>query len=208
MQARVRYTLRNTLKRLLREQSEEFLTRDKLPQCVYDNLYKKGRFVSMIVITGDGKKKPFEVSNRNIRLRVSSYQHSDKEKTDKQKYANKTHNLISVVDLNKYIEAIKATGDKKKASNTAYRKFKLENVIGFICNGKFEDMREINQIRSRFGDDFYNSLSKKAKALIADAKQNLEDVEDEVETEEQAVDSKNAVKEAFKRLRTKLNLII
>jgi hypothetical protein len=65
---------------------------------------------------------------------------------------------------------------REEASKKCWRKFRLNNVLGFLVGGKFKDLRQENDIRERFGDMVYNSLTK-SMVRAMDTEQNQQDMD-------------------------------
>ena len=158
--------MKNLIKQLLREGLENAsskLTFDTLPECVKNN-FLKNITVSVAFVKADGKT----VRHMAFRRNLLSYEKSQAEKTQAQANYLTNNNLMNVYDTNLFIKSKKAYMDAgmtpeeaaKKASKESYRNVKLENVLGFLCGGKFYDMREKNDIAARFDAGVYDQLTK------------------------------------------------
>lgn len=125
----------------------------------------KNKMVSVAFVKKDGS-----VRHMLIRKSLSSYVGSDREKTDAQLGVEANHNLKKVVDINAYKKELKNLRSenpggedgmlKQMASKKAWRSINLTTVLGFMVGGRFIDLRDENEIRERFGDDVYNSLTR------------------------------------------------
>jgi len=115
-------------------------------------------------------KKNGSVKHMLIRKNLSSYIGSAREKTDAQMNVESNHNLKKVVDINAYKRELRNLRNmdpqtdevilKQKAAKVAWRSVNLENVLGFMAGGQFIDLRDENNIRDRFGEDVYNSITR------------------------------------------------
>ena len=93
---------------------------------------------------------------------------------------------MNVYDTNSFIknkrENITAGLDPEQAAEEAakksFRNFKLENVMGFLCGGKFYDMREKNNIIQRFGEEIASQLT---KSMIAKMQSDETSINEELE---------------------------
>jgi hypothetical protein len=121
-------------------------------------------------------KKDGEVRHMAIKKYLSSYIPSDKPKTEKQSNVQSNNDLKIVVDINSYIRNVKNGMDKHEAASKSFRKILLGNVLGFLVGGKFKDLRQENDIRERFGDMVYNSLTK-SMVRAMDTEQNQQDMD-------------------------------
>ena len=131
------------------------LTFDTLPEKVKD-AYKRNVTASVAFV-----KKYGTVRHIAFRRNLKAYVPSSAEKTDAQLNMLQNNNLMQVIDTNAYIKALRELGgNKEEASKKAFRNFKLENVLGFIANNEFFDMRDINKIKERFGEEIYGQLTK------------------------------------------------
>ena len=111
--------------------------------------------VSVAYVKNDGT-----VRHMLVKRYLSSYVPSEKEKTEKQMAINQTHDVKRVIDLNAYNKSLRETGDKELSAKKAWRTINLDNVLGFMVRGNFIDLRDENEIKDRFGEDVYNSLTK------------------------------------------------
>lgn len=155
------------------EINKKFLSYDTLPDCVKSNV-KNSITVSVAFVKKDGT-----VRHMAFRDSLKSYKKSEAEKTEAQKNYLSANNLMNVYDTNIYIKTkreniqngMSPEDAAADASKKSFRNFKLENVLGFVCNGKFYDMREKNNIVERFGFDIAQKLTKgMEKAMEAEEK--------------------------------------
>jgi len=148
----------------------------------------KNKTVSVAFVKKDGS-----VRHMAVRKNLSSYVASDREKTDAQMNVQQNHNLKRVIDINAYIKELKQlrlnnqntdtpqSEDELKqiASKKSWRSINLETVLGFLVGGKFKDLRDENNIREKFGDEVYNSLTKSmVKSMNQEQTQNQQELEE------------------------------
>jgi hypothetical protein len=137
----------------------------------------KNQIVSVAFVKKDGTVAPMA-----IKKSLSSYKFSDKPKTDRQANVEQNHNLKKVININAYnkeLKAQRAAGAedeeaKSAAAKKAWRSVNLTTVLGFMAGGKFYDMRDENEIQSRFGDEIYNQLTPSMKNNLAQNQQASE----------------------------------
>jgi hypothetical protein len=111
----------------------------------------------------------------SIKRNLSSYVASTHPKTDSQLNVERNNNIKKVVDINAYIKALKANKSvgmeeddaKAAAAKVAWRSIKLGDVLGFMVRGKFIDLRDENDILSRFGEEVYNSLTASMRSAMS-----------------------------------------
>lgn len=125
----------------------------------------KNKMISVAFVKKDGS-----VKHMLIRKNLSSYIGSTREKTDAQMNVESNHNIKKVVDVNAYKRELKNLRNmdpqtdevilKQNAAKKAWRSVNLENVLGFMVGGQFIDLRDENNIRDRFGEDVYNSITR------------------------------------------------
>jgi hypothetical protein len=164
----------------LNEEAKEMLTFNTLPDCVKSN-FEKNITVSVAFIKKDGT-----VRHMAFRRNLMSYKKSETEKTEKQMNYLQNNNLMNVYDTNSFIknkrENITAGLDPEQAAEEAakksFRNFKLENVMGFLCGGKFYDMREKNNITQRFGEEIASQLT---KSMIAKMQSDETSINEELD---------------------------
>ena len=137
-----------------------FLTYDKLPPEVKKNIDRN------ITVGVSFVKKDGSVRHMAFRRFLKAYEHSTAEKTDAQKNKSVNNNMMNIYDTNTYIQLLKSTGDEKVAAKGSYKFFKFETVLAFLAGGQLYDMRAINNIRERFGEELYNELSPKMKLVL------------------------------------------
>jgi hypothetical protein len=127
-------------------------------------------------------KKDGTVKHMGVKKNLSSYVPSTREKTDKQLNVEQNNDIKKVIDINAYIKSLKelkAAGmeeeqAKAEAAKKAWRSINLQNVLGFMVRGKFVDLRDENEIRQRFGDEIYNSVTPAMKSALAQSQQATE----------------------------------
>jgi hypothetical protein len=130
----------------------------------------KNKFVSVAFV----KKDSTDVRHMLIRKSLSSYVGSERDKSEKQMNVEVNNNIKRVVDYNTYTRLVKGGMDKESAAKASWRSFKLDNVLGFLVNGKFKDLRDENEIMDRFGEQVYNSLTKSMVKAMDAERQEIE----------------------------------
>ena len=100
-----------------------------------------------------------EVSIRAIRKNLDLYVPSDKPKTEKQMNVDANNDLLTIVDVNTHNALIRSGMSRQEAARKCWRKFRLNNVLGFLVGGKFKDLREENDIMERFGEEVYGEIN-------------------------------------------------
>lgn len=126
--------------------------------------------VSVAFVKKDGK-----VRHMSLKKSLSAYVHSDREKSDAQRNVESNHNKKRVIDINVYknnLQNLRASGmpdneAKAAAARNSWRMINLDTVLGFSVRGKFIDLRDENDILSRFGEEVYNSLTPQMKKTVA-----------------------------------------
>ena len=141
-------------------QKTNYLTYDKLSPEVKKNIDKN------ITVGVSFVKKDGSVRHMAFRRFLKAYEHSTAEKTDAQIHKSVNNNMINVYDTNTYIQLLKSSGDEKIAAKGSYRFIKFDSVMAFLAGGQLYDMRTINNIQERFGDEVYNELSPKMKLVL------------------------------------------
>jgi hypothetical protein len=137
----------------LEEAIEGGLTYDELPEKVKD-YFRRNITMSVAFVKKDGS-----VRHMAFRRNLKSYEKSDKEKSEKQSNVLINNNLMNVYDTNSFIRLKRETGDAAQAAKGSFRNFKLDNVLAFLVGGQLFDMRDQNQIKERFGEEVYASLT-------------------------------------------------
>ena len=137
-----------------------FLTYDKLPAEVKKNINRN------ITVGVSFVKKDGTVRHMAFRRFLKAYEHSTAEKTDAQAHKSVNNDMMNVYDTNAYIQLLKSGKDDKMAAKGSYKFVKFETVLAFLAGGQLYDMRTINNIRERFGDEVYNELSPKMKLVL------------------------------------------
>jgi hypothetical protein len=139
--------------RIVNEAIEGGLTYDELPEKVKD-YFRRNITMSVAFVKKDGS-----VRHMAFRRNLKSYEKSDKEKSEKQSNVLINNNLMNVYDTNKFIQLKRETGDDAQAARGSFRNFRLDNVLAFLVGGQLFDMRNQNQIKERFGEEVYASLT-------------------------------------------------
>ena len=156
---------------MLEEAIEGGLTFDELPQIIKD-YFRRNITMSVAFVKKDGS-----VRHMAFRRNLKSYEGSDKEKTEKQSSVLINNNLMNVYDTNKFIQLKRETGDVAQAAKGSFRNFRLDNVLAFSVGGKIFDFRDQNQIKERFGEEVYASLTPSMiSSLKSDEERGSEDV--------------------------------
>ena len=107
-----------------------------------------------------------EVSIRAIRKNLDLYVPSDKPKTEKQMNVDANNDLLTIVDVNTHNALIRSGMSRREAARKCWRKFRLNNVLGFLVGGKFKDLREENDIMERFGEEVYKEINPKMRRAL------------------------------------------
>lgn len=115
---------------------------------------KKNQTVSVVFVKKDGTVRPMA-----IRRSLKSHVFSTVQKTDAQKDIQKTYDLKRFIDINAYIRSRRELGDSEAAAKISWRTVPLQDTLGFLAGGHFYDVRDENEIRERFGEEIYNSLT-------------------------------------------------
>jgi hypothetical protein len=144
------------------------LTFNELPQKVKDNFFRN------VTISVAFVKKDGTVRHMAFRRNLKSYVRSDAPKTDAQINVLKNNNLLNVYDTNVFIQKKRELGSDDLAAKQSYRNISLGNVLAFLTGGELFDMRERNQIKERFGEDIYRSLTKGMEAAMRSDEQTSE----------------------------------
>lgn len=126
---------------------------------------EKNKMISVAYVKKDGS-----VRHMLVKRHLSSYVASDAPKSDAQLNVDSNNDIKKVIDINSYKKELKNLraenpfGDenmlKQMASKKAWRTVNLKTVLGFMVGGRFIDLRDENEIRERFGEDVYNSLTR------------------------------------------------
>jgi hypothetical protein len=140
-------------------------------------------------------KKDGEIKSMLIRKFLKSYVKSDNPKTELQQDIFKNNDMKAVIDMGQYrknLRELRAENPgmddeqvKKMAGDNAWKRIKLPNVLGFLVDGRFIDLRDENQIMERFGQQIYDSLTPSMVAAVERENQG-----NEVEVEEQEMSNK------------------
>jgi hypothetical protein len=121
-------------------------------------------------------KKDGEIKSMLIRKFLKSYVKSDNPKTELQQDIFKNNDMKAVIDMGQYrknLRELRAENPgmddeqvKKMAGDNAWKRIKLPNVLGFLVDGRFIDLRDENQIMERFGQQIYDSLTPSMVAAV------------------------------------------
>jgi hypothetical protein len=159
----------------------EDLTYETLPPEVKQRYENNGR-IGVAFVKANGAVRHMSFSKT-----LKAYQPSTAAKTDAQANYRQNNNLWSGYDVNEFIKAKKETGDDAAAAKQSFRNFKLENVLAFSAGGRVFDMRDLNNIVERFGEDVANQLTKTMiQSLERDSAAAAEPTTDEPELDENA----------------------
>jgi hypothetical protein len=139
-----------------------------------------------IIVSVAFVKKDNTVRHMAIKQNLAAYVPSGAPKTDKQANVEQNNDLKKVVDVNSYNKKLKELRGqgvedevaKAEAAKGAWRSINLKNVLGFMVRGEFVDLREENQIRDRFGEEVYNSITSSMKSAMAQTEPAAESIED------------------------------
>lgn len=115
---------------------------------------KMNKTVSVVFVKKDGTVRPMA-----IRRSLGSHIFSDTPKSQAQQDVNQNYDLKRFIDINAYIKNKRETGDAEAAARASWRTVSLRDTLGFLAGGHFVDVRDENQIRERFGEEVYNSLT-------------------------------------------------
>jgi hypothetical protein len=127
------------------------------------NAIDSNRIVSVAFVRSDN-----EVVIRAIRKNVKAYVPSDKPKSEKQMNVDANNDLLTIVDVNTHNQLIRSGMSRDEASRKCWRKFRLNNVLGFLVGGKFKDLRQENDILERFGQEIYDKINPKMRRALQD----------------------------------------
>ena len=147
---------------------ESFQTDEKLSEL--RDAIDENVLVSVAFVKKDGT-----VKHMSIKRSLSPHVASTATKPDSQPNLGGNHNLKRVVDVNAYIKALKANKSvgmddadaKAAAAKVAWRSITLDNVLGFMLRGKFIDLRDENEIMTRFGESTYNAMTSSMKTAMS-----------------------------------------
>jgi hypothetical protein len=78
------------------------------------------------------------------------------------------NDLLTIVDVNTHNQLIRSGMSRDEASRKCWRKFRLNNVLGFLVGGKFKDLRQENDILERFGQEIYDKINPKMRRALQD----------------------------------------
>jgi hypothetical protein len=148
-----RFLVENKMTRNSRLLNEN-LTYETLPPEVKQRYENNGR-IGVAFVKANGAVRHMSFSKT-----LKAYQPSTAAKTDAQANYRQNNNLWSGYDVNEFIKAKKETGDDAAAAKQSFRNFKLENVLAFSAGGRIFDMRDLNNIVERFGEDVADQLTK------------------------------------------------
>lgn len=206
---------------------QTYLTSDKLSSIENGGkikaCIKSGQVVGMVAMTSKG------IRVINFKKYTKFYQKSDAPKTDAQKYMSSNNNLFLCYDIAIYSENkdeffesildkilqenpemdeyeaknIAEREAKIKAAAKAYRTFKWDNVIAFMCAGVVADCREINDIMNRFGEEAYNSLTPNMLRFLNSKNDSAKESAEELPNDQ---DSLNEIAAIIKRNKSLLEI--
>jgi hypothetical protein len=127
------------------------------------NAIDSNRIVSVAFVKSDNT-----VAIRAIRKSLSAYVPSDRPKSEKQMNVDVNNDLLTVVDVNTHNKLIRLGMSREEASKKCWRKFRLNNVLGFLVAGKFKDLRQENDILERFGQEIYDEINPAMRRALQD----------------------------------------
>lgn len=142
--------------------NQDFHTSDDLSDL--RNAINSNRIVS-VAFFNESKN---EVSIRAIRKSLDLYVPSDKPKSEKQINVDVNNDLLTIVDVNTHNRLVRSGMDRREAARKSWRKFRLNNVLGFLVGGKFKDLRQENDILERFGEEVYEEINPKMRRALQD----------------------------------------
>lgn len=164
------------MKKLIRKLLRETLDIDEMDYQSYkaidelQNALSRGLIVSVVTVKDDGT-----IRHMAAKKFLSAYQSSTAIKSDKQKFIKSNNDIEKFVDINIYNKLVRETGDKIDAAKKAWRIVRLGNVLAFMVKGKLYDVRDENNIKERYGEQIYNSLTKSmVNVMNTDINQNVE----------------------------------
>lgn len=130
---------------------------------------RKNKTVSVVFVKKDGTVRPMA-----IRRSLSAHVFSDAPKSQAQQDIGRTYDLKRFIDINAYIKNKREMGDPEAAAKASWRTVPLRDTLGFLAGGHFVDVRDENQIRERFGEEVYNSLTPNMIRAVELQQQNAE----------------------------------
>lgn len=101
-----------------------------------------------------------DVSTKAIRKNLNLYVPSERPKTEKQMNVDVNNDLLTIVDVNTHNALIRSGMSREEAARKCWRKFRLDNVLGFLVGGKFKDLRQENDIKEKYGEEIYEKINK------------------------------------------------
>ena len=129
------------------------LTRENIPQEVM-SAFNNNVTIGVAFVKADGA-----VRHMAFRKKLNSYIGSSADKSDAQINMANNNNLLTVVDTNTFIQFIKGGMDKALAASKSWRNIKMERVMAFKLKDRVFDFRDENEIKEKYGEEIYNSLS-------------------------------------------------
>jgi hypothetical protein len=153
----------------------EYATYDALPEEVKQS-YNGGKILSVVFVKSDGTVRPMAFSKF-----TKKYKPSENPKSDAQANVLINNNLMVGYDRNVYNKLKKELGYDKslpleqqeqieqEAAKKSYRRFKLDQVLGFLAGGKFYDLRAENNIPPEIAGQLTDRMKQKAAAELNQA---------------------------------------
>ena len=166
----------------------EYATYDTLDDEIKQS-YNGGKILSVVFVKSNGTVRPMAFSKF-----TKKYKPSESPKSDAQANVLINNNLMVGYDRNVYNKLKKELGYdrslpleqqeqiEQEAAKKSYRRFKLDQVLGFLTGGKFYDLRSENNISPEIADQ----LTDRMKQAAADELNQAES--DETTTDEPQLD--------------------
>ncbi len=157
--------------RLLNESATYDTLDDEIKQS-----YDGGKILSVVFVKSDGTVRPMAFSKF-----TKKYKPSENPKSDAQANVLINNNLMVGYDRNVYNKLKKELGYDKslpleqqeqieqEAAKKSYRRFKLDQVLGFLAGGKFYDLRAENNIPPEIAGQLTDRMKQKAAAELNQA---------------------------------------
>lgn len=141
----------------------EYATYDTLPEEVKQS-YNGGKILSVVFVKSDGTVRPMAFSKF-----TKAYKPSENPKSDAQANVLINNNLMVGYDRNVYNKLKKELGSEEEAAKKSWRRFKLDQVLGFLAGGRFFDLREENNIPPEIADQLTDRMKQAAAAELNQA---------------------------------------
>ena len=180
--------------RLLNESATYDTLDDEIKQS-----YDGGKILSVVFVKSDGTVRPMAFSKF-----TKKYKPSENPKSDAQANVLINNNLMVGYDRNVYNKLKKELGYDKslpleqqeqieqEAAKKSYRRFKLDQVLGFLAGGKFYDLRAENNIPPEIAGQLTDRMKQKAAAELNQAESS------ETTTDEQILRTAPQISDCFR----------